>query len=66
MKATPITAQTGRTIPPSAITQPIPRCEDCDHCIVDRDPYATGDWWYAGLECTANFCPYGKLEIDQE
>lgn len=41
-----------------------PRCEDCDHCQTVRDPYATGDWWYAVLDCTQEPCPYGKDNMD--
>lgn len=80
MKATPITAHTGR--PPTdpfiaiaadlysrASTKPsgdVKWCSECEHEVLITDPYEIGEPWRTAHECGVERCPYGKLEIDQE
>lgn len=80
MKATPITARTGR--PPKvtfivlaadlyshASTKPpggVKWCSECEHEVEITDPYEIGETWRTAHECGVDRCPYGKLEIDQE
>jgi hypothetical protein len=56
--------ETDLQIPTTPLAADTTKCEDCKHCVLERDPYATGDWWYAEHQCSADFCPYGKDDMD--
>lgn len=56
--------ETDLQIPIKAPANNTPECERCQYNVLERDPYATGDWWYVEPQCTADFCPYGKDDMD--
>lgn len=38
-------------------------CDDCSYAIIEYDPHATGDHWYAEYLCTAPRCVENDLRI---